>query len=156
MATSNSEPGKPRPGTTNCLLPGIPAPRRSSLVIRVSNWGLLITLIAATGLAPGSKADTLVYVYDDACAACQKFDREIAGSYHQTQESERLPMVKINLADWQSGEHGYSNCQIRPVHGTPTFIQVLNCRERDRIAGYTSDELFWMALNRMVNNIADR
>ena len=156
MAISNSEPGMPHPGNTNCPLPGIPAQRWSSLVIRVSNWGLLITLIAATGLAPGSKADTLVYVYDHACAACQKFDREIAGSYHQTEESERLPMVKINLADWQSGEHGYSHCQIRPVHGTPTFIQVLNCLERDRIAGYTSDELFWMAVNRMVNNIADR
>lgn len=156
MAISNSEPGRPHPGNTDRPLPRSPAPRWSSWVIGVSNWGLLITLIAVIGLAPGSKADTLVYVYDDACAACQKFDREIAGSYHQTEESERLPMVKINLADWQSGEHGYSHCQIRPVHGTPTFIQVLNCLERDRIAGYTSDELFWMAVNRMVNNIADR
>lgn len=112
-------------------------------------------LSTAMGLAPESRADTLVYVYDDACAACQKFDREIAGTYQHTEEGERLPMVKINLADWLSGEHGFSRCQIQPVRGTPTFIQVVNCLERDRIAGYTSDELFWMAVNRMVNNIAD-
>lgn len=155
MATSNYEPEGQRLPNINRSLPRIPAVRWSSSVFRLRNWGFLMILSTAMGLAPGSRADTLVYVYDDACAACQKFDREIAGTYQHTEEGERLPMVKINLADWQSGEHEFSRCQIRPVRGTPTFIQVVNCQERDRIAGYTSDELFWMAVNRMVNSIAD-
>jgi len=105
-------------------------------------------------LAQSSLGDELVYIYGPDCGACMKWQQDIGPIYAKTDEAKRLPLIKITLQDWQTGKHPLANCKIGPVHGTPTFIQVFQCEELDRIVGYSNDELFWLALGRMANRSA--
>lgn len=96
-------------------------------------------------------ADRLVYVYSPDCGACMKFDKEVGAIYDKTEESTLLPMIKIELGLWQQGDHSLRQCDTKDVFATPTFIHLQDCIEVDRITGYSSDELFWFALERMDN-----
>ena len=96
-------------------------------------------------------ADRLVYVYSPDCGACMKFDKEVGAIYDKTKESAQLPMMKIELGQWQQGDHSLRQCDTEDVFATPTFIHLQDCIEVDRITGYSSDELFWFALERMDN-----
>ena len=98
-----------------------------------------------------SWADDLLYVFAPDCGACNRFDKEVGAIYARTAESQALPLIKVQFDQWQRGEHPLTNCAIAPVIGTPTFIQVSDCKELDRITGYSNDELFWIALKRMEN-----
>ena len=106
-------------------------------------------------LAPQAvDASELLYIYAPDCAACQQFDAELLPSYKKSDEALRLPIIKVSLADWRAGTHSKSACQTQPVNVTPTFIALLNCKERDRITGYSQEELFWMAVHRIEATMA--
>lgn len=60
-------------------------------------------------------------------------------------------MTRVTLSEWNRGRHPASRCAAAPVMGTPTFIYLVGCEERDRVYGYSSDELFWLALKQMSN-----
>lgn len=105
-------------------------------------------------LAHASHADDLLYIYGPDCGACMKWQHDIGPIYAKTQESKSLPLITVTLHDWQAGQHPLATCDIGPVLGTPTFIQVFQCQELDRIVGYSNDELFWLALGRMANRSA--
>ncbi len=92
----------------------------------------MLATVAAFSSNPAS-ADELLYIYSPDCGACMKFDQEIAGIYPKTQEAQNLPLIKIDLVDWRAETHPASQCAINPVLGTPTFIQVHECTEVDRI-----------------------
>jgi hypothetical protein len=113
---------------------------------------LLASLLLA--FAPTSQGDELLYVYGPACGACMKWQQDIGPIYAKTHEAKQLPLIKVTLDDWQAGRHPLTHCKIGPVMGTPTFIQVFQCEELDRIVGYSNDELFWLALGRMANRSA--
>lgn len=100
-----------------------------------------------------ASADELLYIHSPDCGACQKWNRDVGAIYPKTTEANLLPLVKVTLEDWQVGHHPFGECDIRPVFGTPTFIQLSQCKEVDRITGYSNDELFWLALNRMTNRV---
>lgn len=119
--------------------------------LTVSAISFLVGLASASITAE----ELLVYVYQEDCGACMKFEKEIAPIYPQTSEAKQLPMVKVSLEDWRSGNHPYDKCETGDVFGTPTFIQLSNCREIDRITGYSSDELFWLGLARMNNQVSN-
>lgn len=112
-------------------------------------WTALVLMLAQIGFA-----DELLYVYGPDCGACMKWQQDIGHIYPKTQEAQRLPLVKVTLSDWQAGNHPLARCNIGAVLGTPTFVQVFQCEELDRITGYSSDELFWLALGRMANRSA--
>jgi len=76
--------------------------------------------------------------------------------YSQTAEGRDLPLTRITLSEWNRGHHPESRCAAAPVVGTPTFIYLVGCQERDRIYGYSSDELFWLALKRMSNEPSEQ
>jgi hypothetical protein len=118
---------------------------RSTMKGRNAALGLLLGILALSKV----DASELLYIYAPDCAACQRFDREILPYYEQTDEARKLPIIKISLADWQTGRHSKSGCQTQPVKVTPTFIALLNCKEQDRIAGYSKEELFWMSVHRI-------
>ena len=113
--------------------------------------GLLLGILAL----PGVDASELLYIYAPDCAACQQFDREILPYYEQTDEARKLPIIKISLTDWQAGISAKSACQSQPVSVTPTFIALQNCKEQDRITGYSEEELFWMTLHRIDASMAE-
>ena len=122
---------------------------------RVSLWSTLAccgALLAAVIMPMNTAlADRLVYVYSPDCGACMKFDKEVGAIYDKTEESTQLPMIKIELGRWQQGDHPLRQCDTKDVFATPTFIHLQDCIEVDRITGYSSDELFWFALERMDN-----
>ena len=108
-------------------------------------------------LAAAPASDTgktlLIYVYSPDCGACRQFDREIGPIYPKTAEAASLPLHKVLLGDWQTGATELAECATDAVVGTPTFLQVQDCRELDRITGYSDAELFWLSLRRMINRL---
>ena len=115
----------------------------------------LCTEIPDLAAAPASDTGKilLIYVYSPDCGACRQFDREIGPIYPKTTEAARLPLHKVLLGDWQTGATELAECAADAVIGTPTFLQVQDCRELDRITGYSDAELFWLSLRRMINRL---
>lgn len=133
-------------------------PTRRALASASAFFAVLGFLLPAVGF-PGSDSNTritLVYIWAPDCPACRQFDADVGGYYSQTDEGRDLPMTRINLSEWNSGRHPASRCATGPVMGTPTFIYLVGCEERDRIYGYSSDELFWLALKQMSNKEIER
>ena len=95
----------------------------------------------------------LVYIYSPSCGACQQFDREVGPIYPKTTEAQTLPMQKIRYEAWRDGTAPFAHCAVSQVLGTPTFIQMRGCEELDRVTGYSDQELFWLALSRMLNRL---
>ena len=124
---------------------------------------VLAGLVAgATTIPVHASADTeahnnspvLVYIYSPECGACRQFDREVGPIYEKTAESLALPLERVLIDDWQADRHQLVECASAEVIGTPTFLQIRDCQELDRITGYSDAELFWLGHRRMMNRIA--
>lgn len=113
-------------------------------------WLLPAALMLAT---PFAAAADLLYVYSKSCPSCLRFDRDVGEIYPRTQESSRAPMTKVTMDEL--ADHPLGACIGEEVFGTPTFIMLNQCTELDRIVGYSTDELFWLGLNRMLNQLPD-
>ena len=128
--------------------------------------GLLLGLVglvaSATNMPLHASADTtthndspvLIYIYSPECGACRQFDREVGPIYEKTAESLALPLERVLIDEWQADRHQLVECASAEVIGTPTFLQIRNCQELDRITGYSDAELFWLGHRRMMNRIA--
>ena len=123
---------------------------------------VLAGLVASTPtFPPSASADTaarsdspvLIYIYTPECYACRQFDREVGPIYSKTDESLTLPLERVLIDDWQANRHQLVECASAEVIGTPTFLQIRNCQELDRITGYSDAELFWLGHRRMINRI---
>ena len=124
---------------------------------------VLAGLVASTTtFPPSASADTtahsdspvLIYIYSPECDACRQFDREVGPIYEKTAESLALPLERVLIDDWQANRHQLVECTSTEVIATPTFLQIWNCQELDRITGYSDAELFWLGHRRMINRIA--
>ena len=104
---------------------------------------------------PAGNSDSLVliYIYSPECGACRQFDREVGPIYDKTAESLALPLERVLIDDWQADRHQLVKCASAEVIGTPTFLQIRDCQELDRITGYADAELFWLGHRRMMNRI---
>ena len=104
---------------------------------------------------PAGHSDSLVliYIYSPECGACRQFDREVGPIYDKTAESLALPLERVLIDDWQADRHQLVECASAEVIGTPTFLQIRDCQELDRITGYSEAELFWLGHRRMMNRI---
>ena len=122
--------------------------------------GFAAMIASATTMPLQASADTtthsapvLIYIYSPECGACRQFDREVGPIYSKTDESIALPMERVLIEDWQADRHQLVECASADVIGTPTFLQIRNCQELDRITGYSDAELFWLGHRRMMNRI---
>ena len=136
---------------------------RSTLTIATGLLLALAGLVAdATTLPRGASADStargdspvLIYIYSPECRACRQFDREVGPIYEKTAESLALPLERVLIDEWQADRHQLVECASAEVIGTPTFLQIRDCQELDRITGYSDAELFWLGHRRMMNRIA--
>ena len=123
---------------------------------------VLAGLVAgSTTLPRGASADTtarsgspvLIYIYSPECGACRQFDHEVGPIYGKTDESLTLPLERVLIDDWRANRHQLVECASAEVVGTPTFLQIRDCQELDRINGYSDAELFWLGHRRMMNRI---
>jgi len=124
--------------------------RISSVIARLA---VTVACIALSDLALAEEEVVLVYIYSPSCGACQQFDREVGPIYPKTTEAQTLPMQKIRYEAWRDGTAPFAHCAVSQVLGTPTFIQMRGCEELDRVTGYSDQELFWLALRRMLNRL---
>ena len=124
--------------------------RISSVIARLA---VKVACIALSDLALAEEDVVLVYIYSPSCGACQQFDREVGPIYPKTTEAQTLPMQKIRYEAWRDGMAPFAHCAVSQVLGTPTFIQMRGCEELDRVTGYSDQELFWLALRRMLNRL---
>ena len=124
--------------------------------------GLAGLVASATNMPLHASADTtthndspvLIYIYSPECGACRQFDREVGPIYEKTAESLALPLERVLIDEWQADRHQPVECASAEVIGTPTFLQIRDCQELDRITGYSDGELFWLGHRRMMNRIA--
>ena len=124
--------------------------------------GLAGLVASATNMPLHASADTtshndspvLIYIYSPECGACRQFDHEVGPIYEKTAESLALPLERVLIDEWQADRHQLVECASAEVIGTPTFLQIWNCQELDRITGYSDAELFWLGHRRMMNRIA--
>jgi hypothetical protein len=102
-----------------------------------------------------SHATELLFFFDPHCGACIKFEKEIVSIYHNTQEAEIAPLVHIQFykSNGELSEATHMAGLATPVTVVPSFVLMHEGHETDRIIGYGSDELFWMALNRILENL---
>ena len=123
---------------------------------------VLAGLVAsATTLPAGASADktassdspVLIYIHSPECGACRLFDTEVGTIYGKTHASLTLPLERVLIEDWQANRHQLVECASAKVIGTPTFLQIRDCQELDRITGYSDAELFWLGHRRMMNRI---
>ena len=123
--------------------------------------GFAALIVGATSMPSQAALDpearngqpVLIYVYSPECGACRQFDGEVGAIYPKTNESLALPMERVLIDDWQARRHQLVECASAAVIGTPTFLQIQNCQELDRITGYSDAELFWLGHRRMMNRI---
>ena len=108
---------------------------------------------AYAAAAAGTDSPVLIYIYSPECGACRQFDREVGPIYSKTDESLTLPLERVLIDDWQANRHQLVECASAEVISTPTFLQIRNCQELDRITGYSDAELFWLGHRRMINRI---
>jgi len=111
-------------------------------------------LHSSADTAAHSDSPVLIYIYSPECGVCGQFDREVGPIYENTAESLALPLERVLIDDWQADRHQLVECASAEVIGTPTFLQIRNCQELDRITGYSDAELFWLGHRRMMNRIA--
>jgi thiol-disulfide isomerase/thioredoxin len=115
--------------------------------------GTTMPLHVSADTAGRSDAPVLIYIYSPECGACRQFDREVGPIYDKTAESLALPLERVLIDDWQAYRHQLVECASAEVIGTPTFLQIRDCQELDRITGYSDAELFWLGHRRMMNRI---
>jgi hypothetical protein len=117
--------------------------------MRGSPFPLIAALTFLLMCSAPSMSATLIMVDWRACGYCQKFNREVAGSYASTHAGKTAPLRRVNaLGSWPSDLRS-----VRRARGTPTFILVDNGREVGRFAGYSSRAHFWSRLNRLLTRI---
>ena len=111
-------------------------------------------LYASADTTTHNDSPVLIYIYSPECGACRQFDREVGPIYEKTAESLALPLERVLIDEWQADRRQLVECASAEVIGTPTFLQIRNCQELDRITGYSDAELFWLGHRRMMNRIA--
>ena len=89
----------------------------------------------------------LLMAHNPGCGICQKFIKEVAVDYNDSEIAKRLPLVIISVYDQPEWfKQAYAENRIKPIRGTPTFI-VWNGRiELARIVGYGYPARFYERL----------
>ena len=86
----------------------------------------------------------LLMAHNPNCHICQKFMKEVAVDYNDSEQATTLPLVIINVYEHPEWfEEAYNERAIKPIRGTPTFIVWNGRKELARIVGYHDKEGFY-------------
>tara|TARA_R110001599_G_C12276798_1_gene662655 strand:+ start:23333 stop:23737 length:405 start_codon:yes stop_codon:yes gene_type:complete len=107
---------------------------------------LAVLLVVCSG---GTQAAELLYFFSSSCSYCRAFDAEVAAIYPRTDAAALAPMKKIEVDPYTL--RPLREKAVFEVTSVPAFLLVEDSREIARFTGYTSDELFWMSMERMLN-----
>lgn len=110
--------------------------------MRFSVHALAILSMLTLWMGTPSAAAELVMIERQGCVWCARFDAEIAPAYPKTEEGQRAPLRRVDIAQqWPADLKG-----IVGEHFTPSFILIDDGKEIGRIRGYPGSEFFWYLL----------
>ena len=90
----------------------------------------------------------LLMAHNPGCGICQKFIKEVAVDYNDSDIAKKLPLVIISVnAQPEWFKQAYAENRIKPIRGTPTFIIWNGSHEGGaeiaRLVGYSDKERFY-------------
>ena len=92
----------------------------------------------------------LLMAHNPGCHICQKFIKEVAVDYNDSEQAKTLPLVIINVykqPEWF--KEAYAENRIKHIKGTPTFIIWNGKKELARLVGYHDKERFYSRAREM-------
>ena len=96
-----------------------------------------------------ARAAELVMFEQAGCAWCEAFDRDIAPIYGKTEEGQRAPLRRVNIAENRPPDLTF----IETERLTPLFVLVDRGREIGRIRGYPGEDHFWGLLGVLMKKL---
>ena len=92
----------------------------------------------------------LLMAHNPDCDICQKFIKEVAIDYNDSEIAKRLPLVVISVYDQPEWfKQAYAENRIKPIRGTPTFIIWNGRKELTRLIGYQNKDKFYSRLTEL-------
>ena len=115
------------------------------MLISSRKW-LVVLLLVCSG---STQAAQLLYFFTASCGYCRAFDAEVAPIYPRTDAAALAPMHRIEV-DPDTFRPLKEKIPFE-VTSVPSFVLLEDGTEIARLEGYSSDELFWMSMERMLN-----
>ena len=114
---------------------------------------LLLTLFFILFAFPAYALELLM-AHNPGCGICQKFIKEVAVDYNDSEIAKKLPLVIISVYDQPEWfKQAYAENRIKQIRGTPTFIVWNGTHEGGaeiaRLVGYQSKGRFYSRLREM-------
>jgi len=109
-----------------------------------------MAVLLSAAASPLPAAELLMYT-DPSCGPCRLFEHEVGGIYAKTAEHQRAPLRRIEI-------HAPPPDDLRAVEVpavAPTFVLVDAGRELGRFSGYANDELFWLSLTALLEQLPE-
>jgi len=92
----------------------------------------------------------LLMAHNPGCGICQKFIKEVAVDYNDSEIAKKLPLVIISVYDQPEWfKEAYAENRIKPIRGTPTFIVWNGRKELARVVGYYDKDRFYSRLTEL-------
>ena len=96
----------------------------------------------------------LLMAHNPDCGICQKFIKEVAVDYNDSEIAKKLPLIVISVYEQPEWfKEAYRLRKIKPIRGTPTFIIWNGSHEGGaeiaRLVGYSNKSRFYSRLNEM-------
>lgn len=95
------------------------------------------------------RAAELVMFEQVGCVWCDSFNREIAPVYAKTDEGQRAPLRRVDIAGPMPQELAFIDVEKL----TPLFVLVDHGREVGRIRGYPGEDNFWGLLGALIKKL---
>ena len=96
----------------------------------------------------------LLMAHNPSCHICEKFIKEVAVDYNDSEIAKKLPLIVISVYEQPEWfKEAYRLRKIKPIRGTPTFIIWNGSHEGGaeiaRLVGYSNKSRFYSRLNEM-------
>jgi thioredoxin-related protein len=98
----------------------------------------------------------LLMAHNPSCHICEKFIKEVAIDYNDSEVAKKLPLIVINVYEQPEWfKEAYRIGKIKPIRGTPTFIVWNGSHEGGheiaRLVGYHDKQRFYSRLKKMLS-----
>ncbi len=101
--------------------------------------------------AAQAESPKLLMFEEDYCSWCARWNEEIGGIYHVTEQACFASLDRIQIT-----EKLHDSIQLtEPVVYTPTFVLVHQNKEIGRITGYPGEDFFWYMLDDLIEDLPD-
>jgi hypothetical protein len=119
--------------------------RISEFFSRVALFGAMFIALSLSN----ARAAELVMFEQAGCAWCEAFDREIAPVYGKTEEGQRAPLRRVDIAQNLPPDLAFLDVE----RLAPVFVLVDQGREIGRIRGYPGEDHFWGLLGVLMKKL---